>query len=52
MILDNLLRRMIQEKASDLILKLGSPTCFRIDGELIKDTAILKIMIWMQSLMR
>lgn len=39
--LDTVLKEMIQKKASDLILKVGSPICVRIGGELLKDSDIL-----------
>lgn len=35
--LDTILKEMIQKKASDVILKVGSPICMRIDGELFKE---------------
>jgi len=37
----NILKEMIDKKASDIILKPGSPVCMRINGELFKDGAIL-----------
>lgn len=35
--LENILRQMVDKKASDLILKVGSPVYMRINGELFKD---------------
>ncbi len=35
--IDNILKEMVQKKASDLLLKAGSPACFRINGELFKE---------------
>lgn len=37
----NILKEMNSKKASDVILKAGSPVCMRINGELFKDGAIL-----------
>lgn len=39
--IDVVLKEMVEKKASDLILKVGSPVCFRINGELFKDEYIL-----------
>jgi len=39
--LTTLLKQMIERKASDLILKVGSPVCSRINGELFSDKEIL-----------
>ncbi len=36
-----ILNEMIEKKASDLILKVGSPVCMRIHGELFKNGSIL-----------
>ncbi|MDP2921472.1 MAG: PilT/PilU family type 4a pilus ATPase [Candidatus Omnitrophota bacterium] len=33
----NILKEMMDKKASDLLLKAGSPVCMRINGELFKD---------------
>lgn len=40
--LDNILRSMVDRKASDIILKVGSPVCLRINGELFKEGSLLK----------
>jgi twitching motility protein PilT len=37
----NILKEMIDKKASDIILKAGSPVCMRINGELFKDGIVL-----------
>jgi len=37
----NILKEMVNRKASDVILKAGSPVCMRINGELFKDGTIL-----------
>lgn len=37
----NILKEMIDKKASDVILKAGSPVCMRINGELFKDGTVL-----------
>ncbi len=37
----NILKEMVNRKASDVILKAGSPVCMRINGELFKDGSIL-----------
>ena len=34
--ISNILKQVIEKKASDLILKVGSPVCLRINGELFK----------------
>jgi len=39
--LSNILKEMIDRKASDIILKAGSPICMRINGELFKDGTAL-----------
>ena len=39
--LTNILKVMIDKKASDIILKAGSPVCMRINGELSKGESIL-----------
>ena len=39
--LEAILKDMVEKKASDLILKVGSPVCMRINGELFKDSAEL-----------
>ncbi|MBU0759209.1 MAG: PilT/PilU family type 4a pilus ATPase [Candidatus Omnitrophica bacterium] len=39
--LDSILRSMMERKASDLILKVGSPVCLRVNGELFKEGSIL-----------
>lgn len=36
-----ILKEMMDKKASDVILKVGSPICMRINGELFKDGAVL-----------
>ncbi len=36
--LEVILKDMVEKKASDLILKVGSPVCMRINGELFKDS--------------
>lgn len=35
--LGSILKEMVEKKASDLILKVNSPACLRINGELFKD---------------
>ncbi|MFH1783101.1 MAG: PilT/PilU family type 4a pilus ATPase [Candidatus Omnitrophota bacterium] len=40
--LNNVLLNMTSRKASDLIIKVGSPLCLRINGSLIKDGAELR----------
>jgi len=37
----NILKEMLERKASDVILKAGSSVCMRINGELFKNEAIL-----------
>ena len=37
----NILKEMIDKKASDVILKAGSSVCMRINGELFKDGTVL-----------
>jgi len=37
----DILKQMLEKKASDVILKAGSPVCLRINGELVKNEAIL-----------
>ncbi len=37
----NILKDMIDKRASDVIFKAGSPVCMRINGELFKDGSIL-----------
>ncbi len=39
--LNSILKSMIEKKASDLILKVGSPVCMRINSQLHKDGTIL-----------
>ncbi|MEK6732079.1 MAG: PilT/PilU family type 4a pilus ATPase [Candidatus Omnitrophota bacterium] len=39
--LTNILKEMIDKKASDIILKAGSPVCMRINGELSKGESLL-----------
>ena len=39
--LSDILKQMLEKKASDAILKAGSPVCLRINGELVKNEAIL-----------
>lgn len=34
----NILREMTDKKASDIVLKTGSPVCLRINGEIVKNT--------------
>lgn len=35
--LDSILKEMMEKKASDVILEVGSPVCMRVNGELFKD---------------
>jgi len=39
--LSNILKEMVDRKASDLILKAGSAVCIRVNGELFKEGSIL-----------
>lgn len=39
--LTNILKEMSDRKASDIVLKVGSPVCMRINGELVKDKNVL-----------
>jgi twitching motility protein PilT len=39
--LTNILKEMIGRKASDIILKAGSPVCMRVNGELFKEGHVL-----------
>ena len=39
--LNKMLKEMVEKKASDLILKAGSPVCLRINGELCKEGPLL-----------
>lgn len=39
--MDSILRSMVERKASDIILKAGSPVCLRINGELFKEGSVL-----------
>jgi len=39
--LENILKEMMEKKASDMILKVGSAACFRINGELFKQKDVL-----------
>ncbi|MBU1888010.1 MAG: PilT/PilU family type 4a pilus ATPase [Candidatus Omnitrophica bacterium] len=40
--IDNILSSMVERRASDLILKAGSPVCLRVNGELFKEGSVLK----------
>lgn len=40
--IDNILSSMVERRASDLILKVGSPVCLRVNGELFKEGSVLK----------
>ncbi len=39
--LEDMLKEIVEKKASDLILKVGSPACMRINDELFKDSSVL-----------